>query len=432
VSGQGASSTASLCGLVFATALGVACAGAGGAADFGRADEPSLWIGTSEATDVRAVIAREPGCGALLTDGLDAAALGLFGLEAGTERGRDDVAALAAAFDRVAGNLPPVRLGPAEGPVLDGEVAGRTRCAGLDPLRVLVERAVPARVRFAPAGEVVAKAMARGEAELNRGRAPEARIAFAEALAHDARVPAPALAIGRAYFREERFSEATGSFAELLSRFPSSAPVHAALADGLRREGRRLDAADAWSKAIALAPGEALLVRRAAADPYVEMRPSIGPPAVRGEDGAWRLRPSRGRDAGAGMSPEEATAARAEGEAYAACKEAFRTSPAVAEALLGQSLVPWRWSPEEERVCTAVWLRSYLRHRDSGRPEDSGLDDLLLIAEKGFLRERALFDIGARVHPLAGALLDEASRARLFAFVAGHRVMRRRQGGWLF
>ncbi|HEY0709726.1 MAG TPA: hypothetical protein VGG33_23135, partial [Polyangia bacterium] len=205
---------------------------------------------------------------------------------------------------------------------------------------------------------------------------------------------------------------------------------HAGLGDAFRQADRRGEAADAWARGIALWPSEGRLVRRAVSDPYIEGRPLVPPPARRLRDGRWILAPGKPGP----RSPELVAALANEAQVYAACKERMRRNADVRAVLVSanEASLPWRWSPAEESACTAIWLRAYQRNREQGRLEDQALDDLLTVARAGFLDERSLFDVGAFAHPLATALLTNEERERLSAFVAAHRVIRRRQGGWLF
>jgi tetratricopeptide (TPR) repeat protein len=369
--------------------------------------------------------------------GADATALGVTGLRL-QARGQD-LAGLA----RVAAGLAPVPKGRKEaaGPAdaaqdagilasdaggAAGEVAGRSRCDRVAWARVAVrgERAV-----VLPPTEEVGAEMHRGRDELAHGHGPEARAAFAAAAAQDLRagvdVPGPLLAVAWSYAAEKRFDEAAAVYRDLRARFAANPLVHAGLGGALMRTGARAEAVDAWAQAVALSPTDVALLRQVAADPFVEVRPAVPPPARRRDDGRWVLTARKSP-----VAPETAAAALAEAAAYANCKEGFRTSPALRQAV-GADGPAWRWSPAEESVCTAVWLTAYARNRDAGRSEDAGLDDLLLIARQGFLDERALFDVGAPAHPLVTALLDDAARARLLAFVRAFRVVKRERGGWL-
>ena len=421
----------------FATgAMASGCAGAGGMpppdpgfvqAMVQRA-QPDAWA---------ELLQHEAGCAPALGAGLDGPSLGLAGLgdpaSAAVALPRD-VEGLAALVDRFVTGAPALELVRAAELPADAEVAGPAICAGLDPTRVAIAPGEH-RLRYIPAAPAERADLAAGAAALAAGKSPEARMAFSAAAAKEpVPVAAPGLAIAHSYGAEERWSEAAAAFTALQPRFERIFAVHAGQGDALRRVGKRGEAADAWARAIALAPGAAAFARKVAADPFVELRPQVPPPAARSADGHWTLRPARARagSGASGVSPEAAAAALGEAQAYAGCKEAFRRSAPLQEAVLGAGLAPWRWSPAEESACTAVWLRAYQRNRDAGRPEDEGLDDLVAIAKAGFLTERSLFDVGALAHPLAPALLDQPALTRLFAFVAGHRVIHRRQGGWLF
>jgi tetratricopeptide (TPR) repeat protein len=357
-------------------------------------------------------------CPAAQPEGADVAALGLTNLTL-VARGQD-LGALAAIYERVRDSA----SGAIAVVVADGvaEVAGRDACAEVGWARVV---SGGGRVRLWAMTDVTRVQLALGWAALEAGQGPEARVAFAAAGAEEPALPDAGLAIARSYVVEERFTEAAAAYQDLVARFAGNPVPQAGLGEALRRLGRRSDAAAAWARALALWPRNGALLRQAGADPYVELAPPVAPPALRLPDGRWAY-----VNAPAG-APETIAAASTEASVYATCKEAFRTTPAVRTAA-GVTGETWRWSPAEESVCTAVWLRAYQQHRDGGRVEEAPLDDLLRIAQAGFLDERALFDVGAPAHPLAPALLDAGSRARLQAFAAAHRLMPRRQGGWLF
>jgi hypothetical protein len=383
------------------------------------------------------LVARQPGCAPAASQGLDAPALGLAGLadaEAGPSvlRGTD-IEALAAVVDRSAGTIPAFTVASDVPVPPQAEVAGLEICGGLDPAWSALSPSSWSVRRVATSAKAQVR-LNRGVAAMMAGKAPEARLAFAAAAASEPAAPGPALAIARSYGFEQRWAEAAAAFSDLVPRFARTPAVYQGLGDALRGAGRRGEAVDAWARAIALNPRLQDLIRQVSTDPFVELHPPVRPPAVRASEGTWIILPPRsllpGRD-DRGVSPEVAAAARQEAHAYVACKEAFRRSGELQAAVLGVGLSPWRWSPQEEAACTAVWLRAYQRNRDAGRPEDDGLDDLLAIARAGFLVERALFDVGAPAHPLATALLGDQRLARLFAFVAAHRVLHRRQGGWL-
>lgn len=259
---------------------------------------------------------------------------------------------------------------------------------------------------------------------------PEARAGFATAdrIAMQL-IAAPLLSVAATYAAEGRVAEARGVYTEVSARCPADPAAHLGLGDALRAEGRRGEAADAWSRAIALAPGDGAVLTRIAADPFVAVAPAVAPPALREPSGTWRLVRRRA----AAEAPETVAARVAEANAYARCKETFRSSPKLRASLVGvANESSWRWSPLEEAVCTAAWLGAYQKNRDAGRIEDGALDDLLLIAKDGCLGERALYDVGAQAHPLAPGLLDAKARQQLFDFVAAHRVMRRKSGGFWF
>jgi tetratricopeptide (TPR) repeat protein len=380
------------------------------------------------------LVAHQPGCAPAAAQGLDAPALGLAGLadaDAGPSALRGtDIEALAALVDRSAGAIPAFTVTSDVPAPPQAEVAGPEICGGLDPTWIALS---PSSIRRVSTPAEAQVRLNRGVAAMMAGKAPEARLAFAAAAAREPAAPAPALAIARSYGSEQRWAEAAAAFSDLVPRFARTPAVYQGLGDALRAGGRPGEAVDAWARAIALNPRFQDLIRQVSSDPFVELRPPVRPPAVRASEGMWIVLPPRslpGRD-DRGVSPEVATAARQEAQAYVACKEAFRRSGELQAAVVGVELSPWRWSPQEEAACTAVWLRAYQRNRDAGRPEDDGLDDLLAISRAGFLVERALFDVGAPAHVLATALLGDQRLARLFAFVAAHRVLHRRQGGWL-
>jgi hypothetical protein len=437
-------------GLLLAAA-GWGCAGGAAGVGVGDGDrmtahpELSFVEGVARAAEADSfaqLVQKEPGCAAAEGPGLDAAGLNVAGLGDGDAataaatpgagqpvRDIDGWAALVDPFLQGGPTIELVREGPLPP---DAEVAGRPSCTGLAGTQLVIE-APGRRLRHVVATAAVRADLAAGAAAVLAGKGPEARVAFASAAKKQSpAVAGPGLAIAHSYAAEERWSEAVAAFGELRARWEWIASVHAGLGDVLRRAGRRGEAADAWSRAIALAPRATAFIRKVGSDPFVELRTPIAPPAARGADGRWTMRPLRARPGAPGVSPEAAAAAVVEAQAYASCKEAFRRSAPLQEAAVGQSLSPWRWSAAEESACTAVWLRAYQRNRDTGRPEDDGLDDLMVIAKAGFLGERSLFDVGALAHPWAPALLDDQQRSRLFAFVAAHRVIHRRQGGWLF
>jgi hypothetical protein len=384
--------------------------------------------GLPELTDGLELI-EASGCAAA---GADAAALGVTGLRFAPAG--QDLAALAARLVAPGEVVAPVSVVSGERAREgedEGEVAGGGACRQVAWGRVAVVGEGPStRVRLVVPSAAARAAMERGRAELGRGFGPEARMAFAAAAAAEGTpVAAPLLAVAQSYLAEDRLDEAVAVYQDVAGRFVGNPLAHAGLGEAFRRTGKRLDAADAWARAVALWPAHDLLVRRAAADPFVEVHAFVAPPARRRPDGRWAVVPRGER-----MAPETAAAALGEATAYATCKEAFRAGPALRASVSGsgEPSLQWRWSPAEETTCTAVWLLAYVHNRDAGRIEDAALDDLLLVARHGFLDERSFFDVGARAHPLATALLDAPARARLLQFVTSHRVMRRQQGGWLF
>jgi hypothetical protein len=424
-----------LAALISGGAAGAGCAE--GAINRGiDADYAQLLVAAGSTDSWAQLVARQPGCAPAAGQGVDVRALGLAGLadaDAGAPALRGtDIEAVAALVDRSAGAVPPFTVSSDLPVPPQAEVAGPEICGGLDPAWSALSPSSWSIRRVSPSPEVQVH-LNRGAAAMMAGKAPEARLAFAAAAAREPTAPGPALAIARSYGSEQRWAEAAAAFSDLVPRFARTPAVYQGLGDALRGAGRRGEAVDAWARAIALNPRSQDLIRQVSTDPFVELRSPVRPPAVRASEGTWIILPPRslpGRD-DRGVSPEVATAARQEAHAYVACKESFRRSGELQAAVVGVELSPWRWSPQEEAACTAVWLRAYQRNRDAGRPEDDGLDDLLAISRAGFLVERALFDVGAPAHPLATALLGDQRLARLFAFVAAHRVLHRRQGGWL-
>ncbi len=378
-------------------------------------------------------------CG--LGAGADAESIGVTGLELGTgaqalgAQRTGDIAALATLVESHLGGVAEIELLPVPAKEASssgdtGEVAGRAVCGSIDITRVTTGGA---RVRFLAPSSTVRIEMAAGAASLEARRWPEARIAFAAAAAADeSPVAGPGLAVATSYALEGRAQEAVVAFADIASRFARVSWAWRGLGDAERYAEHRGAAVDAWARAIALTPADTELARLVAVDPFAEVRPRVPPPALRDLAGRWRLLPLRVPAGQRAVSHEAQQAAIREAKAYARCKEGFRSSAALREAFVGRPVADWRWSPAEERACTAVWLRTYQSHRDAGRPEDAGLDDLLGIAQRGYLGERGLFDVGASEHPLAPLLLDDRALDRYFAFVASHRVLRRQQGGWLF
>jgi tetratricopeptide (TPR) repeat protein len=339
----------------------------------------------------------------------------------------DGVLAAAPAGESIRVERPEVSPAAASAPGDDiGEVAGLSPCVTADWAWLSREAG---RVRLVQPSAQVKALLAEGQSAIEEGRVPEARVAWSAAAQIEA-APAPVLAIAQSYLVEDRADEAIAAYTALIERLSDSPLVYAGLGDAFRQADRRGEAADAWARGIALWPTQGRLVRRAAADPFVEARPLVPPPARRLRDGRWILAAKRGD-----RSSELTAALVAEAEIYAGCKERMRRHPTVRAALAGGSSVgseTWLWSPAEESACTALWLRAYERNREQGRLEDPGLDDLLNVTRAGFLDARSMFDVGAIAHPLATAFLTPDEREQLFAFVAAHRVIRRRQGGWLF
>jgi tetratricopeptide (TPR) repeat protein len=330
-----------------------------------------------------------------------------------------------AAFVAARAELPEVELGtPERGPTEAlASLAGPSTCLGLrGALRVAGS---PPRLFPVPPRAPVDEALAAAGEHLRAGRFPEARQAFFLAGARAPLAwPRPLLGTGDAYAREERWGEAIPVYREAVARFPWDPAAHASLGYALRQAHRRFEAIEELGRALALAPRLPAVRAWLADDRLAEVRPSVPPPAVR-EQGGGRARWHRSGGGGTADAFLDD-----EARAYAGCKEAFRASPALREAVTGQTMEVWRWSPAEESVCAALWVRAYLGHRGKGRAADAGLDDLWDIAQRRLLDERALFDVGARAHPSAPALLDPPRRERLFRFVAAHRVLRREGGGW--
>ena len=140
--------------------------------------------------------------------------------------------------------------------------------------------------------------------------------------------------------------------------------------------------------------------------------------------------------AGLGSSPMSqayAIGSLEEARAYASCKEAFRVRPSLRAAVSGvREAEPWIWSIAEEELCSVLWLATYASRRGKpDRPTAAHLDDLITIAHAGFLPERSLFDVGARVHPHAATFLPAERQRRLFEFVARHRLVSAGGTGWL-
>jgi tetratricopeptide (TPR) repeat protein len=337
-----------------------------------------------------------------------------------------ELEALAAWVEKTAAQTALTVAPPGEGDLVG--IAGPSRCPDLEPSRVLVEGEPPRlRAGVADAAQSAQESLAQGH--LAAGRFPEGRAAWQEAARHQALpVPASGLGVAASYADEERWTEALAIYQELVARFPWSPEAQAGLGRVLRATARRVEAVEAWSRAMALRPRSPAVRAVVVADAFAELRPPLIPPATRLESEGttrWVQVAAPDRDPGNPMVVAEAAA-------YAACKEAFRASADLRRAATGRDLPGWIWTPAEESVCAALWLRAYLRNRGQGRAADAGLDTLEEIARDGFLDERALYDVGAWVHAPAPLLLDRDRRTRLFAFVEKFRVGPRRDAGWLF
>ncbi|HEY0712241.1 MAG TPA: hypothetical protein VGF45_06185, partial [Polyangia bacterium] len=303
---------------------------------------------------------------------LDAPALGVAAPRLVAGRGKD-LAAFTAQIDAAlaaAGDFEAVRVVPREAAAVEaGEVAGSSTCNAI--VWAWMAGASDAVVLVTPTAEVAA-AIERGQRALEAGRAPEARVAWAEAaklttaaaptpattLAGTARTPAttatfaaPALAIAQSYLVEDRAEEAVAAYSALVDRFPGNPLAHAGLGDALRQAERRGEAAEAWSRAVALWPTQGQLVRRVASDPFIEARPLVVPPARRLRDGRWVLAVKAGP-----RSPELNAALLAEAQIYVDCKERWRRQPAVRASLLADEAAAsaWSWSPAEESAGSAL------------------------------------------------------------------------------
>jgi tetratricopeptide (TPR) repeat protein len=369
------------------------------------------------------------GCAELYQAGLTAEGLG-FSLAWLADDVPRDLDALAAWVGRHA-TLPPIQLEPPADADLAG-LTGPTACPGLEPARLLLE-GPPPRVRSLRSPAAAAEKESAARSHLAARRFPEARADWHAAAALGlSPLPAPGLAVAASYTEEERWQEALSIFRELAERYPWNPEAHAGVGRSLRALAQRVDAVEAWGRALALRPRSPELRSLVGSDAFAEVHPPLRPPAARLEQssqptgvGQWAQLPGPDRDP---RNPQTA----AEAGAYAACKEAFRSSPALRRAATGRELPTWLWTPAEESVCAGLWLRVYLQNRGQGRAAEVGLDELVEIAREGFLDERALHDLGAWVHPAAPLLLEEPRRRRLFTFVEKYRVSPRRDAGWLF
>ena len=124
----------------------------------------------------------------------------------------------------------------------------------------------------------------------------------------------------------------------------------------------------------------------------------------------------------------------AEAAAYAGCKEAFRVSADLRARRRGKGAGrPGCWTPAEESVCAALWLRAYLRNRGlAARTRTPASTRWRRLPATGSSTSAPLYDVGAWVHAAAPLLLEPERRSRLFTFVEKFRVGPRRDAGWLF
>jgi tetratricopeptide (TPR) repeat protein len=358
---------------------------------------------------------------------LDEAALGaaLAYTADGAPRDLDALAALitnqAAPVEVIAG-----ASGAAVDPVeAAAATLGRPACRRPVAGRVIVEgpasddgRALARRV---PAGEVVTARLAVAARHLEAGEDAEARTALQSAAAHEpAPVPGTLLAIGDSYARVGRWGEAQAFYVEATRRFPHVAAGWAGLGRAQREGERRLASLAASARALALFPGDRATRAVMAEDPFISLLAPLVPPAVpTGQPGRWRM-----------VRPENPFT-RAEAQAYAGCREAFRRSPELRRRLAGRDVPAGLGSPAEESACTLMWLRAYLAHRGQARDADAGLDDLIEVAREGLMDERALHDVAGLGEPRVLWLISEGRRKRLFQFVERHRVMTRGDMGVL-
>jgi tetratricopeptide (TPR) repeat protein len=327
------------------------------------------------------------------------------------------------AFVEELGGRPPLRIDRDDGPAPD-PTTFLARVAGTAEVPVDVRGAIPA----SPGEGLLVtgrspwsdERLSRADAHLAAGRFPEARAALSAAARLEPTVaPAAEASIAASYGAEGRWEEALAAYQEVAARYDWSFAAQLGLGETWERLGRPTTAAGVFGRALALRPTDGELLRRLAEGRRVELAAPVLPPAWRrpaAGAGVWTV-PLQGIGAG-----EEAFALT-EARAYAGCKEAFRLSERLRRAAAGLPGVRWRWSPAEESVCTALWLRTYGENRTRGRTSDRRLDELAAIAEAGFLDERALFDVGAPAFPAAPLLLTREQRSRLFTFVARFRAV---------
>ena len=300
---------------------------------------------------------------------------------------------------------------------------GRPGCRRAPAHRIEVDPRA-ARVTFWSAGPIVSQKLASADRHGQAREFPEARAAIQTAAAHDRRsLPGGWLAVGDSYLAERRWPQAEAAYQQATQQFPYAAEAWAGLGRARRSDGRRIQAVPASSRALALSPGDGLTRGELTDDPFVKIVAPVLPPAVLGPTG-WRLVPGPER-------PDGDPFVRAEAQAYAGCREAFRRSAELRQQVTGRSLPQLRWSPAEESACSLMWLRVYLRHRGEGRAADAGLDDLVEIARAGLLDERALHDVAALADPRLLWLLPADRRARLFSFVEQYRVVPREDAGFM-
>jgi tetratricopeptide (TPR) repeat protein len=369
-----------------------------------------------------------PARGCEIPGGLGVEELGvsLAGLASGVPA---DSAALRAlveeAGEGLAVNLTMAPVRQQAAPIALEGVAGKTRCPIPDDRMHIAGR--PPRLLVSAVSLLAEERLAQADRLLARRHFPEARAAFLAARAQEAvDRPFPEARVGDAYAAERRWGEALAIYRRLVQRFPWSFAARARLGWALQQTGRTKDALAELGRALALRPGDRQVRRWLALERLAGLQAPVPPPAERTSEpgqALWVVRPRPGEDER--FLTDEA-------RAYATCKEAFRSSPALRAVASGQEMPTWRWSPAEESVCTMLWIAAYRRHRERGRAADDALEGLWEIAQSGHLHERALFDVGGWAHPHAPALLDPQARARLFAFVARYRVWRREGAGWLF
>jgi hypothetical protein len=349
-----------------------------------------------------------------------------FSLAPGTARGGQRESALRAMGDDVRVRVDMEDEAPEEEIVLRA-VAGTPRCfpSGAGPWFVAGQ---PPRLLARATEPVVIERLRQARDHQLWGRFVEARVALSAALAF-VREPRVDLTVRLAttYEAEGRFGEAGLIFGRARREYPWSREAAEGVARVAVTAGRQREAIAAIGWAMALDPTQGSLASAAAGLVLAEALPHVLPPARRVlETGGvrWIARPRVG---------VLGTQARAEARAYAICKEAIRGSAGLRAAISAEELPLWRWSPAEESLCTAMWLAAYHLHRHQGiRVEDPHLELLSEIHAAGFAAERAIWDVGARVHRQAPLLLDGARRDRLVELVQRYRLRPRRDAGFLF